>query len=72
MSVVSDFENYEKILIFGGISNSIGDSLEDIKSSLSNKSFLITLNSRQASKSLFKEIVPQKKTHGRSSSQVLS
>jgi len=46
MSVVSDFENYEKVLIFGGISNSIGDSLEEMKSSLSNKAFLITLNSR--------------------------
>ena len=45
-SVVSDMENYEKVLIFGGISNSIGDSVEEIKSNLSNKSFLFTLNSR--------------------------
>jgi|Transcript_24891 hypothetical protein len=71
MSVVSDYENYEKVLIFGGISNSIGNSIEEIRSSLSNKSFLITLNSRQATKSLFKEI-KQPRKNGRASSQVLS
>ena len=73
MSVVTDYENYEKVLIFGGIQNSVGDSIEDIKSSLSNKSFLITLNSRQNAKSLFKEIKqPKAKIPGRASSQVLS
>ncbi len=46
MAVVCDGESYEKVLIFGGISNSIGSSIEDIKSQLSNKPFLITLNSR--------------------------
>ena len=61
MSVVTDYESYEKVLIFGGISNSVGDSIEDIKSSLSNKSFLITLNSRQNAKSLFKEIKQPRK-----------
>ena len=55
MAVVSDNETYEKVLIFGGISNSIGSSIEDIKSSLSNKPFLITLNSRSQGKNLFKE-----------------
>ena len=58
MGVVTDNENYEKMLIFGGISNSVGSSLEEIRSSLSNKSFLITLNSRQQTKSLFKEVKP--------------
>ena len=73
MSVVTDYESYEKVLIFGGISNSVGSSLEEIKSSLSNKSFLITLNSRQNAKSLFKEIKqPKAKIPGRASSQVLS
>lgn len=46
MSVVSDNESYEKVLIFGGISNKVGTSIEDIQSSLSNKAFLITLLSR--------------------------
>ena len=46
MSVVSDNESYEKILIFGGISNQTGDRVEDIRSALSNKAFLVTLNSR--------------------------
>ena len=46
MSVVSDNESYEKILIFGGISNKVGASIEDIQSSLSNKAFLIPLLSR--------------------------
>ena len=72
MSVVTDNESYEKVLIFGGISNSVGDSIEDIKSSLSNKSFLITLNSRQNAKSLFKEIKQPRGKPGRASSQVLS
>jgi len=74
MSVVSDGEAYEKVLIFGGIQNMIGDSIEEIRSSLSNKSFLITLNSRQNQKSLFKEIKPKKTGAlvGRASSQVLN
>lgn len=50
MAVVSDNEAYEKILIFGGITNQVGDTLEDIRSNLSNKSFLITLNSRGSGK----------------------
>lgn len=69
MSVVSDNESYEKVLIFGGIQNVVGESIEDIKSSLSNKSFLVTINSRQASKNLFKEAKPRR---GRASSQMLS
>ena len=32
MSVVSEDDSYEKVLIFGGITNSIGSSIEDIKS----------------------------------------
>jgi len=36
MSVVSDNESYEKVLIFGGITNSAGGSVEEIRSSLSN------------------------------------
>ena len=54
MGVVSDREAYEKILIFGGIANSVGERMEDIRSALSNKAFLITLNNRSAAKSLFK------------------
>ena len=70
MSVVTDNENYEKVLIFGGIQNIIGDSIEEIRSNLSNKSFLVTLNSRQAIKNLFKEMKP-KRRGGRASSQML-
>jgi len=55
MSVVTDNESYEKVLIFGGISNKIGTSVEDIRSALSNKPFLITLTARSAGKTLFKE-----------------
>ena len=44
MSVVTDNESYEKVLIFGGISNSIGETISDIRSSLSNKAFLLTCN----------------------------
>ena len=54
MGVVSDNESYEKCLIFGGISNKIGERMEDIKSSLSNKAYLITLNSRKQGATLFK------------------
>ena len=72
MGVVTDYENYEKMLIFGGISNSVGESLEEIKSSLSNKAFVVTLNSRQQTKSLFKEIKPVRRPakDGRTSSQI--
>ena len=59
MAVVSDNESYEKVLIFGGISNKVGETIEDIRSSLSNRAFLITLNSRSAGKSLFKEQSPK-------------
>ena len=55
MGVVTDNENYEKILIFGGIANEVGGSFEEIKSSLSNQAFLITLNCRGAQRSLFKQ-----------------
>ena len=59
MGVVSDYESYEKILIFGGISNTVGTSVEQITSALSNKSYLVTLNSRNANKNLFnKEALP--------------
>jgi hypothetical protein len=54
MGVVSDNESYEKVLIFGGISNQIGNAIEDIRSALNNKAFLITLNCRGTVKSLFK------------------
>ena len=54
MGVVSDSESYEKCLIFGGISNQVGSSIEQISSSLSNKAYLITLNCRNQAKSLFK------------------
>lgn len=55
MGVVCDNENYEKVLIFGGIANQVGGSFEDIRSSLSNQAFLITLNSRGNARSLFKQ-----------------
>ena len=60
MSVVSDGKNSEKALIFGGIQNTIDETIEEIRSSLSNKSFLITLNSRINPKSLFKDFRPKK------------
>jgi len=57
MSVVSDYESYEKVLIFGGIQNFAGNSIEEIRSSLSNQSFLLSLNSRPVPKNnLFKEM----------------
>ena len=43
MGIVTDSESYERILIFGGIANQIGDTIEDIKSSLSNKAYLVTV-----------------------------
>ena len=58
MGVVSDNESYEKVLIFGGISNEVGERMEDIRSSLSNKAFLVTLNSRNQGKSLFNPAQP--------------
>lgn len=59
MGVVCDYESYEKVLIFGGISNSVGSSVEQITSSLSNKAFLVSLNCRSANKTMFtKEIAP--------------
>lgn len=36
MSVVTDYESYEKVLIFGGITNKVGERIEDIRSMLSN------------------------------------
>ena len=54
MGVVSDNESYEKVLIFGGIMNEVGDSIENIRSSLSNQAFLITLNCRNQKNLLFK------------------
>ena len=62
VSVVSDGESYEKALIFGGIQNTIGDSIEEMRSTLNNNSFLITLNQRANAKLLFKEIKPRKVT----------
>ena len=45
MGVVSDDESYEKVLIFGGIQNKVtGDTIDDIRSNLSNQAFLVTLN----------------------------
>ena len=41
--VISDSESYEKVLIFGGISNEIGEDISQVKSTLSNSAFLITL-----------------------------
>ena len=55
MGVVTDNEAYEKVLIFGGISNTVGNTIEDIRSKLSNRAFLVSLNSRNQTKSLFKE-----------------
>lgn len=60
MGVVSDYESYEKVLIFGGISNTVDSSvsIEGITSALSNKAFLVTLNCRNANKSLFNKEAP--------------
>jgi len=79
MSVISDGENYEKILVFGGISNYVegltsesssptttkkkGSSftyrtpaeIAQMKSSLSNKSYIITVQQRSQFKNYFKE-----------------
>jgi len=60
MSVVTDDESYEKVLIFGGIQNQVvGDTIEDIRSNLSNQAFLVTLSQRREGKSLFKEQSPR-------------
>ena len=42
MSLVCDEESYEKVLIFGGIQNTVES--QNIQSSLSNQAFLVTLN----------------------------
>lgn len=53
VSVISDGDGFEKIVIFGGITNQPGDTMEDLTSAISNKTFLINVNQRQG-KSLFK------------------
>lgn len=55
MGVVTDGESYEKILIFGGISNTIGDTIDEMKSALSNRAFLLSLNAKAQGKGLFKD-----------------
>ena len=42
MSLVCDDESYEKVLIFGGIQNTVES--QNIQSILSNQAFLVTLN----------------------------
>lgn len=44
LGVVCDGESYEKVLIFGGISNEIGEDISQVKSHLSNSAFLVTLH----------------------------
>ena len=36
MGVVTDYESYERVLIFGGITNKVGETIEDIRSMLNN------------------------------------
>ena len=54
LNVVTDNESYEKILLFGGISNQVGETVADLKSTISNRTFIITLQQRTTGKSLFK------------------
>ena len=60
LGVVCDGESYEKVLIFGGISNEIGEDISQVKSHLSNRAFLVTLHYRTG-KSLFKQPEPDSK-----------
>ena len=59
LSVVTDNEAYEKVLLFGGISNQIGETVAELKSSISNHTFIITVQQRSAGKSFFKPVEPK-------------
>ena len=56
LSAVTDNESYEKLLLFGGISNEVGDTMADLKSTISNRTFIVTVQQRTSGKSLFKEV----------------
>ena len=43
MGVITDSENYEKIIIFGGIQNNIVPETQQVDSFLSNKCYLVTI-----------------------------
>ena len=58
MGVVTDNESYEKIIIFGGIQNTIQKDSKDagnVLSFLSNKCYLVSIQQRSSGKSFFKE-----------------
>ena len=44
LGVVCDNENYEKVLIFGGIKNKVAEDVSEVTSHLSNSAYVITLN----------------------------
>jgi len=57
MSVVSDGETYEKILIFGGIESNSENATDvsQVQSHLSNKTYIVNVQQRSAGKSFFKD-----------------
>ena len=50
--VVSDYDDYERLLIFGGITNNPGQDVAKISPQLSNKSYIVTVH-QNASKKFF-------------------
>jgi hypothetical protein len=55
ISVITDHEQFEKIVLFGGITNKVGETMADLTSEISNKTYLLTVSQRQGQKSLFKQ-----------------
>lgn len=57
MTLVTDNESFEKIILFGGIQNNIGKQTQEgssqIVSSLTNRTYSITINNMLASGPLF-------------------
>ena len=50
--VVTDYDDYENLLIFGGITNNPGHDVATISPQLSNKSYIVTVH-QNASKKFF-------------------
>jgi len=56
MSIITDGDQYEKILVFGGISNRPGPKKEitDVQSFLSNQTYIISVQQKNSSTMKFK------------------
>lgn len=56
MSIISDGDQYEKILVFGGISNRPGPKKEitDVESFLSNQTYIISVQQKNSNTMKFK------------------